>query len=605
MNRISPKQASVHLTPKHWYKSNRHLIKKAICEFYHELLIKPTIVSSSKNGWNTYELAVKNSTIKYTFDAKLLHLRHLWIKDDSLRKTDNNRPSELDVVSFFKEFKSDLGIDDARFPVYLEEVISTLHGSIYKLSSDNLTSDELVHADFQTIEKSMTEGHPGFVANNGRIGFDSTDYQAYAPETGKTFSLIWLAGHKDHTHYSAKKELPYKILIEQELGKDTITRFNQIITEKGQHPESYYFIPVHPWQWHNKLVNIFSPQIAKGDLIFLGSNPDQYQPQQSIRTLFNISNPHKFYTKTALSILNMGFVRGLAMYYLESAPKVAAWLEELLYKDPYIIETNFRMLSEIGAVSFINPYFEALGPESEYNRLLASLWRESPTNMIKREQKLMTMAAFLHIDTNGEAFLPKLINASGLSIDDWLRSYLKAYLSPFIHCFYKYDLVFMPHGENLIMVMDNNVPVGSFLKDITDEATILSPDIDVPEEIKRIYEVVPDDIKILSFFIDIFDGFFRYMAHILEEHAAYDQNNFWRIVAENIQQYQERHPELNDKFDHYDLFAGEFQLSCLNRLQLNQNRQMIDMHDAVSQLQFVGKLQNPIAIFKKENTFTN
>ena len=42
---------------------------------------------------------------------------------------------------------------------------------------------DLLHADFQTVERAMTEGHPCFVANNGRLGFGVHEYLSYAPET--------------------------------------------------------------------------------------------------------------------------------------------------------------------------------------------------------------------------------------------------------------------------------------------------------------------------------------------------------------------------------------------------------------------------------------
>jgi siderophore synthetase component len=45
--------------------------------------------------------------------------------------------------------------------------------------------------------------------------------------------------------------------------------------------------------------------------------------------------------------------------------------------------------------------------------------------MIDEGQKLMTMAAFLHIDQTGEALLPKIIAASGLSISEWLHDFLR------------------------------------------------------------------------------------------------------------------------------------------------------------------------------------
>ena len=39
----------------------------------------------------------------------------------------------------------------------------------------------------------------------------------------------------------------------------------------------------------------------------------------------------------------------------------------------------------------------------------------------------------------------------------------------------------------------------------------------------------------------------------------------------------------------------EFALSCLNRLQLRNNQQMVDLADPSAALQFVGTLTNPLA----------
>lgn len=595
---ISPQQAVAHLQPKTWTTVNTLLIKKAICEFAHELLILPQLIEK-KDGWGYYTLPTDLVNIHYKFRAKLLELNHLYIDTLSIQKYDKEQIVSLDAVYFILEIQESLGIDKKLLPTYIEEITSTLYGSAYKHLNRNPTSKFLAVADFQTVETAMMEGHPGFVANNGRIGFDANDYKSYAPEAGNSFQLLWLAGHKDRAVYAGSEALPYQELIKQELDPETINSFNKIIQENGQDPESYFFIPIHPWQWFNKLANIFSPEIATNKLICLGYGTDNYFAQQSIRTLYNISNPHKFYTKTALSILNMGFMRGLPLYYLGTAPEMAIWLEYLLSEDSFIQETGFTMLGEIASVSYVNPYFEAFGNHNDYNKMLASLWRESPMTKIKPGQRLMTMAAFLHVDHEGNALLPELIKASGVSINSWLQRYLKAYLSPILHCFYKYDLVFMPHGENLIIVIEKNIPVKVLLKDITEEAVILNPEIILPDNLKRMYAPVPDDVKLLSVFTDIFDGFFRFMSHILEEHANYSEEHFWKQVAENIHEYQLNHREFEEKFNKYDLFASEFKLSCLNRLQINNNKQMIDLDDPVALLQFAGKLKNPIAAFKK------
>ena len=599
-NVVSPQQSTQHIQPKVWQKANLLLVKKALCEFSHELLIQPEVIQELNSGYKLYKVHADNTETQYEFKAKPMALNHLMIDEGSIRRYVKDVEEEVDAITFIKEFRKALGIADEKMPVYLEEIISTLYGSAFKITKGNPTAKELATADFQTLEQSMTEGHPGFVANNGRIGFDSSDYRSYAPEAGNSFSLLWLAGHTAKAVYSAIETLPYETLIHKELDADTIAQFNKIIEEKGFSPKDYLFIPVHPWQWFNKLATIFASEVAKGDLICLGYGPDQYLAQQSIRTLFNITNPKKFYTKSALSILNMGFMRGLPLYYLGTAPKMAVWLENLLYNDAYIKTNGFRMLSEIGSVSYVNPYFEEFGSHNDYNKMLASLWRESPYSVVKQNQKPLTMAALLHIDHHGKALLPEIIKDSGISIDNWLRSYLKAYLSPMLHCFYEYDLVFMPHGENIIMVLENNIPVYVLLKDITEEACILNPEVELSEDLKRMYAPVPEDVKLLSIFTDMFDGFFRFLAPILEEHANYSEHRFWELVAENIQEYQEQFPELSNKFKQYDLFAEDFKLSCLNRLQLNNHKQMIDLDDPVALLQFAGKLKNPIAAFKTQ-----
>ena len=71
-------------------------------------------------------------------------------------------------------------------------------------------------------------------------------------------------------------------------------------------------MPAHPWQWFNKLSWLLPPTSPSAKSFCLGYGEEQYLAQQSIRTFFNISRPGKRYVKTSLSILNMGFMRGLS-----------------------------------------------------------------------------------------------------------------------------------------------------------------------------------------------------------------------------------------------------------------------------------------------------
>jgi siderophore synthetase component len=74
-------------------------------------------------------------------------------------------------------------------------------------------------------------------------------------------------------------------------------------------------------------------------------------------------------------------------------------------------------------------------------------------------------------------------------------------------------------------------------------------------------------------------------------------DEFWRTAAEAVRGYQAEHPELAEQFARHDLFAPDFELSCLNRLQLRNNQQMLDLADPSGGLQKAGRLTNPLAKF--------
>ena len=588
-----------YLTKNIWGKANLILLRKAISEFAHELIIEPIEVDKNKD-WIEYELLpIKNKAIKYQFKAKRFLLDHWYIDVGSLKKTVNDQEAPPDLISFIIEFKREIRISKEILPTYLEEVSSTLRALAYAINSKKGNIDTLIRADYQGIECGMS-GHPTFIANNGRIGFTSEDYEKFAPETGHSFQLLWIAVHQENAEFSGIKGLTYKLLIDQELSKKDIAIFEKTVVELGEDKEEYYFMPIHPWQWHNKLVHIFAADIAYNKIILLGFGEDNYRPQQSVRTFFNVDNPHKFYVKTALSILNMGFIRGLSPYYMSSTPEINIWVDNLIKNDLYLQKKAFTVIKEVATVGYRNRYYEeALENDNStaYTKMLASLWRETAFSKLEKGQHVMTMAALLHVDSNENALLPVLIKKSNLSTTIWIERYLDCYLSPILHCFYTHDLVFMPHGENLIMVMEQYAPVKMIMKDIAEEVAVLSKEKKIPGQTSRIGVNVPDEFKFTYIFTDIFDCFFRYLSQILAIHCNYSDASFWELVANCVTNYQKENVHLSAKHKKFDLFSDEFPRCCLNRLQMGNNKQMVNLSDPIGSLKYAGFLKNPISAF--------
>ncbi|MFJ2085851.1 IucA/IucC family protein [Micromonospora chokoriensis] len=585
-----------HLTPERWARANRLLVRKALAEFTHERLLTPEPVPGTDDRqW--YEVSSDDGTVTYRFAARVLALEHWQIDADSITRHRDGTSTPPDAVDFVIELRDTLGLSARVLPVYLEEITSTLAGTAYKLAQAAPSAAELAEADFQTIETSMTEGHPCFVANNGRLGFGVDEYHSYAPEVAAPVRLEWLAAHRDHSTFSSAADLDYDSLIEGELDAETRARFAATMTGLGLDLADYHLIPAHPWQWWNKLAVTFAGELAQRRLVHLGPGPDVYLAQQSIRTFFNVSEPGRHYVKTALSVLNMGFMRGLSAAYMAATPAINDWLADLIAGDEVLTGTGLTVIRERAAVGYRHRQYEAATDRtSPYRKMLAALWRESPVPDLAPGRRLSTMAALLHVDSEGGSLAAALIARSGSTPEVWLRRYLDAYLTPLLHSFYAHDLAFMPHGENVILVLDENDTVERVIfKDIAEEIAVMSADVELPEAVERIRVDVPDDTKLLTIFTDVVDCFLRHLNAVLVEAGVISEDDLWRTVAACAIDYFDRVPHLADRVRHYDLFAPEFTLSCLNRLQLRDNQQMIDLADPSAALQFVGTLTNPLA----------
>ncbi|WP_083521620.1 IucA/IucC family protein [Arthrobacter luteolus] len=590
---------SAHLTPQRWAAANRHVLRKALAEFAHERILAPRTTAPGR-----YELTSDDGGATYRFEADVLELEHWSIQAESIVRTVQGVETGLDALVFITEFAGTLGINSQMLPVYLEEISSTLASHAFKHTGAFHTAGELAAgitqgrdpaADFQAIEASMTEGHPCFVANNGRLGFGSSDYLAYAPETAAAIRLHWIAVAKDRARFTAVSGLDYAALLAAELDPGVQARFEADLRTRGLAPESYLLMPVHPWQWENKLSVTFAADVAQQHVVHLGPGPDTYQAQQSIRTFFNRDVPSRCYVKTALSVVNMGFMRGLSAEYMVPTPAINEWVDNLVTSDSTLAGHGFGILRETAAIGYRNTYYDAAAPKgSPYRKMLAALWRESPLPKLEAGEQLATMASLLHTDPAGTPFVSALIRRSGLPARDWLARYLQAYLIPVLHCFYAYRLAFMPHGENLILILKDGVPQRVLMKDIGEEIIVMADKVELPAEVSRVRVEVPEDEQVLSVFTDVLDCFFRFLAAVLHEDGQLAQEDFWQVTAEVITVYQAGHPELAADFAAHDLFAPDFARSCLNRLQLRNNQQMLDISDPSGGLQFSGRLGNPL-----------
>ena len=571
-----------HLSPGVMARAHHHVAAKALGEFTHERLLAPEPTADGR--WR-----ITAGTARYTFGATRHALDHWRVDPASIERTIEDRSTGVDALTVVSDLHDDLGIPDDLRSTYLEEVSGTLASLAFKWHHARHTSRDLVHADFQTVEAAMTEGHPAFVANNGRIGFSATDHAAYSPESGADVHLVWIAVRRDVAHLSLAEDQSEDDLYDRELDPRDRARFSLRIEAKGGDPEDYLLVPVHPWQWDHKLAVTFAADIARGDVIHLGRGSDRHRAQQSIRTFFNVDAPERGYVKTALAIQNMGFLRGLSPTYMVATPAINDWVAQLVDGDPELARCGFGVLREVAAVGYTGDAYHALGSSNPHTKMVAALWRESPVPKLAAGERILSMTALLHRDAQGTSLLGELIAASPLDAGEWVRRWLRAYLRPILHCLGVHDIAFMPHGENVILVLEDHVPTGTLMKDIGEEVVVMG-ERELPPEIERIRHVLDPEVASLSILTDVVDGVLRFVAEILDDDALLPGEEFWRLVADCVRAHAEEHP----RAARLDLLRADFQHSCLNRLQLRNTLQMVDLADPAGSLIMAGRLTNPL-----------
>ncbi len=581
---------AAHLEPVTMEAAHRHLVAKILAELTHERLLTPQAVAGHVDTW----VVRTDDGTTYRFRGRVHRLEHWSIDPASIERRAGAEPTDVDALDAVVDLAPVLGIPDALLPVYLEEVASTLQSAAWKRTHHRLTSADLVRADLPTIEAAMTEGHPAFIANNGRIGFSLEDFAAYAPEAGAPVRLQWTAIRRSLAHLSVGEGWDEASLWAHELDDDLVAGWRELLRGLDEDPDDYLFAPVHPWQWQHKLAITFAPDVARRDIVPLGPGRDAHRAQQSIRTFLNASDPARHYVKTALSIQNMGFLRGLSPHYMRPTPAINDWVADRVRTDPELQECGFDVLREVAAIGYTGGAYQRLPQPSAHQKMFAALWRESATSRLREGERAATMASLLHRDSGGVSLVSQLVAASGLGAKEWLARYLRAYLRPLVHCLAEHRLAFMPHGENLILVLRDHVPVRVLMKDVGEEVAVFAG-VELPEEISRIRVDVGPDLQVLSVLTDAVDGFLRFLAGICADDGLLSDDEFWAVAREVVQQHAADHPELAERLAELDVLRPRFAHSCLNRLQLRNTLQMVDLADQASSLIMAGDLANPLA----------
>jgi siderophore synthetase component len=177
------------------------------------------------------------------------------------------------------ESVANLALAQLAGPVHAEAVNST-HGSVLDAIASGVPAADATAA----FERIVTDGHPFHPAGKIRRGMTATDGLSYAPEFTDRIDLRFVAVRRDYA-----REV-------QVAGSDRLTgrlrstfggleaALERTLPEGGDLAE-YAVIPVHPWQYHHTLPELYAGQRADGRVVPIPDYTYPATPQLNLRTV--------------------------------------------------------------------------------------------------------------------------------------------------------------------------------------------------------------------------------------------------------------------------------------------------------------------------------
>ncbi|MEL7293708.1 MAG: IucA/IucC family C-terminal-domain containing protein, partial [Pseudomonadota bacterium] len=294
--------------------------------------------------------------------------------------------------------------------------------------------------------------------------------------------------------------------------------------------------------------------------------------------------------------MNTSCYRGIPGRYILAGPSASDWIDSVFKTDALLVDKQAEVLQEpAAAFAEQTDYALLANAPYRYHELLGVIWRESAVSKLKSNEHAILMAALMETDLNGQPLIAEYIQASGLSIDTWLTQLFDAVVIPYYHLLCKYGVSLIAHGQNVTLVLENNVPKRILLKDFQGDMRLVSSDYPEQSSLdQRVKEVTVrlDESLIIH---DLQTGHFvttlRFISPLVAK-LGFSEQQFYRLLGDRLKSYMATHSEYQHRFEQFDLFKPRILRIGLNLAKFRHStdasvsRMLPDMDDM---------LDNPLA----------
>ncbi|MEG7859313.1 MULTISPECIES: IucA/IucC family protein [Bacillus] len=478
------------------------------------------------------------------------------------------------VSQFLEEVFRVVNVEQTKLDSFIHELEQTiLKDTIAQYERHNKV--EYTQKSYDDFEGHLIDGHPYHPSYKARIGFQYRDNFQYGYEFMRPIKLIWIAAHKKYAAVGYENEVIYGDTLKEEIGEQKIEEYMKNIRSLGCNPEQYVFIPVHPWQWENFIIPNYADHIQGKNIIYLGKSADDYCAQQSMRTLRNVTHPKRPYVKLSLNILNTSTLRTLKPYSVVSASAISNWLSDIVSRDSYLTdESRVILLKEFSSVTYDTNKKATYGS-------LGCIWRESVHLHLDEQEDAVPFNGLYAKEKDGTPVIDTWLNKYG--IENWLRLLIQKAIIPVIHLVVEHGLALESHGQNMVLVHKEGLPVRIALKDFHEGLEYYRPflkEVAKCPDFTKMHKTYANG-KMNDFFeMDrieclqemVLDALFLFnvgeLAFVFADEYDWKEENFWMIVVEAIENHFRKYPHLKERFESIQLYTPTFYAEQLTKRRL-------------------------------------
>lgn len=311
--------------------------------------------------------------------------------------------------------------------------------------------------NFAEAEQALLVGHAFHPAPKSHEPFTQQQAERYLPDFAPHFPLRWFAVDKDHLAGDS-----LQLTLQQRLTRFAAENAPQLLHALT---DRQWLFPLHPWQADYLLQQTWCQQLVeKGLVTDLGEAGAPWLPTTSSRSLYCATSRDMI--KFSLSVRLTNSVRTLSVKEVKRGMRLARLAQTDRWQDMQARFPAFRVMQEDGWAglrdaqgTIMEESLFALRenlivdrPQSQTN-VLVSLTQSAPDggdSLLSAAVKRLSQR--LHISEKQAAHA-------------WVDAYCQQVLKPLFTAEADYGLVLLAHQQNILVEMEQDLPVGLIYRD--------------------------------------------------------------------------------------------------------------------------------------------